>query len=206
MRRDERGAVHPLPRRPGGPYREYTLTLAITPPPSPSTISLTTRHAPLNLHPRQAQRKLVFCLSEEEGGALFTLPLGRGIAGLCAATNRAVNIADCANDARFDGSTDKAPGCTANPNPEPLTLTPTPTLALALTLALTLTRPRGAPRVRCSPYPSRHATVAPAFLSRGRYAAYPLHVHIPCMCDVHVHIPCMCIYPACAYCACACDM
>ena len=60
----------------------------------------------------QTQRKLVFCLSEEEGGALFKLPLGRGVAGLCAATNRAVNIVDCANDARFDGSTDKASGFT----------------------------------------------------------------------------------------------
>ena len=66
-------------------------------------------------HPHQTQRKLVFCLSEEEGGTLFKLPLGRGVAGLCAATNRAVNIVDCANDARFDGSTDKAPRRTTNP-------------------------------------------------------------------------------------------
>ena len=84
---------------------EYALTLTLIPTPTLTT----------NPHPHQTQRKLVFCLSEEEGGTLFKLPLGRGVAGLCAATNRAVNIVDCANDARFDGSTDKAPRRTTNP-------------------------------------------------------------------------------------------
>merc|ERR1719230_476748 len=55
-------------------------------------------------------QRLVFHVSEEEGGALFTLPIGEGAAGHCAATATPINIDHAYDDPRFSDAVDSASG------------------------------------------------------------------------------------------------
>lgn len=54
-----------------------------------------------------SSNSLVYKLSDEEGGAVFSIPVGKGVAGCCAQTNQPMSIANAYEDPRFDASTDR---------------------------------------------------------------------------------------------------
>ena len=61
---------------------------------------------------RAAERRECGARWHEAGGVLHTIPVGKGIAGHCAASCVMINVPDAHSDARFDTSFDRATGST----------------------------------------------------------------------------------------------
>jgi hypothetical protein len=66
--------------------------------------------------------RLLFHLSEAEGGMACSIPVCKGVAGHCATTNAVVNIDDAWADPRFETSVDRQTGQTtrvSSKDPDP---------------------------------------------------------------------------------------